>query len=172
MELQALIFDVDGTLADTERDGHRVAFNAAFAEAGLDWHWSVELYGQLLAITGGKERIRHFIETCQPPLPAEEDLTALIARLHQAKTRHYTALLAQGGIPLRPGVKRLLQEARAAGIRLAIATTTTPENVTALSGARPCRRAWAGLRSSLPAMWFPPRSQLRTSTSTPWSGWA
>jgi phosphoglycolate phosphatase-like HAD superfamily hydrolase len=69
MELQALIFDVDGTLADTERDGHRVAFNAAFAEAGLDWHWSVELYGQLLAITGGKERIRHFVATCQPPLP-------------------------------------------------------------------------------------------------------
>jgi HAD superfamily hydrolase (TIGR01509 family) len=132
MELQALIFDVDGTLADTERDGHRVAFNAAFAEAGLDWHWSVELYGQLLAITGGKERIRHFVATCQPPLPPGEDLNALIARLHQAKTRHYTALLAQGGIPLRPGVKRLLQEARAAGIRLAIATTTTPENVTAL----------------------------------------
>ncbi|MGQ9837027.1 MAG: HAD family hydrolase [Cyanobacteriota bacterium] len=132
MQLQALIFDVDGTLADTERDGHRVAFNAAFAEAGLDWQWSVELYGQLLAITGGKERIRHFIEREQPPLPPGEDLTDLIANLHRAKTRHYTTLLAQGRIPLRTGVKRLLQEAKAAGIRLAIATTTTPENVTAL----------------------------------------
>lgn len=132
MQLQALIFDVDGTLADTERDGHRVAFNAAFAEAGLDWQWSVELYGQLLAVTGGKERIRHFIDTEHPPLPQEADLTDLIARLHKAKTRHYTALLAQGGIPLRTGVKRFLQEAKTAGIRLAIATTTTPENVTAL----------------------------------------
>ncbi|MEN9221468.1 MAG: HAD family hydrolase [Thermostichus sp. BF3_bins_97] len=132
MQLQALIFDVDGTLADTERDGHRVAFNAAFAEAGLDWQWSVELYGQLLAVTGGKERIRHFIDIAQPPLPPTDDLIGLIAQLHKAKTRHYTALLAQGGIPLRTGVKRFLQEAKTAGIRLAIATTTTPENVTAL----------------------------------------
>ena len=58
MTLEALIFDVDGTLADTERDGHRVAFNQAFAEAGLDWHWGVGLYGELLAVTGGKERMR------------------------------------------------------------------------------------------------------------------
>ena len=132
MELQALLFDVDGTLADTERDGHRVAFNAAFAEAGLDWHWSEALYGELLAVTGGKERIRHYLATCRPdyPLPAEAD--GFIAGLHAAKTRHYTELLGRGGIPLRPGVERLLHEARAAGLRLAIATTTTPENVTAL----------------------------------------
>jgi HAD superfamily hydrolase (TIGR01509 family) len=132
MPLQAFIFDVDGTLADTERDGHRVAFNQAFSAAGLDWHWDVELYGKLLAVTGGKERMRHYLDRYRPDWVRPADLDSLIVRLHAAKTRHYTALLAQGGIPLRPGVARLLNEARAAGIRFAIATTTTPENVTAL----------------------------------------
>lgn len=128
----ALIFDVDGTLADTERDGHRPAFNAAFADAGLDWHWSVETYGELLAVTGGKERIRHFIDTRHPTLPRIEDLGSFIADLHRRKTAHYLEMLRGGAIPLRPGVMRLLREARAAGVRLAIATTTTPENVETL----------------------------------------
>jgi HAD superfamily hydrolase (TIGR01509 family) len=130
--LKALIFDVDGTLADTERDGHRVAFNLAFKEAGLDWDWTVELYGKLLEITGGKERILHFINTCSPNYPEQSDLKGWIAGLHKAKTKFYTTLLADGTIPLRPGVRRLLEEARAKGLRLAIATTTTPENVDAL----------------------------------------
>jgi HAD superfamily hydrolase (TIGR01509 family) len=132
MTLAAFIFDVDGTLADTERDGHRVAFNQAFAEAGLDWSWNVALYGALLAVTGGKERMRFYLDRFRPDWERPADLDSLIAQLHAAKTRHYTKLLAQGGIPLRPGVARLLDEARAAGIRLAIATTTTPENVTVL----------------------------------------
>jgi len=131
-KLKALLFDVDGTVSDTERDGHRVAFNQAFSEVGLDWHWSVETYGRLLEVTGGKERIRHFIDTFQPAFDLPEDLDGFIRKLHQTKTRHYLALLESAAIPLRPGIKRLLIEARAAGLRLGIATTTTPANVTTL----------------------------------------
>ncbi|MBW8363211.1 MAG: HAD family hydrolase [Rhizobium sp.] len=132
MTLHALLFDVDGTLADTERDGHRPAFNQAFADAGLDWHWDVALYGKLLAVTGGKERMKHYIDHFRPDYRKPDHFDELVAELHKAKTRIYSALAAQGGIPMRPGVKRLLVEARAAGLRLAIATTTTPENVTVL----------------------------------------
>lgn len=129
---KALIFDVDGTLADTERDGHRPAFNDAFAAAGLDWNWDPVRYGELLRVTGGKERIRDFMasEGIQPDPDVELD--GFIAGLHRAKTDCYLARLRTGTIPLRPGVLRLLREARAAGIRLAIATTTTPDNVTEL----------------------------------------
>lgn len=130
-ELQALLFDVDGTLADTE-EVHRQSFNQAFADAGLDWNWSRQRYGELLAVTGGKERIRFFLDTEGIHLAPPQGLDAFIAELHRAKTECYTRTVGAGGLPLRPGVKRLLMEARAAGLRLAIATTTTPENVTAL----------------------------------------
>lgn len=129
---QALIFDVDGTLAETERDGHRPAFNQAFTDYGLDWHWDEALYGRLLDITGGKERIRHFAECCAPAIAARPDFDQLVKCLHAAKTVHYLRLVDQGRLPFRPGVARLIAEARQAGIRLAIATTTSPENVEAL----------------------------------------
>ena len=131
-QLQAFLFDVDGTLADTERDGHRVAFNRAFDEYGIGWHWSVDTYGQLLAVTGGKERMRFYAEKFIDKADIPDGLEEKIPELHAAKTRHYTELLSTGAIPLRSGVERLINEARQRGFRLAIATTTTPENVTAL----------------------------------------
>ncbi|QLQ24130.1 MAG: HAD family hydrolase [Dechloromonas sp.] len=130
--LHALIFDVDGTLAETERDGHRPAFNAAFAEAGLDWNWDEALYGDLLDITGGKERISHFAARHAPDIAGDPDFAVLVRQLHRAKTAHYLRLVDQGCLPLRPGIARLIDEARQAGIRLAIATTTSPANVEAL----------------------------------------
>ncbi len=128
MPLEALIWDVDGTLAETE-EGHRAAFNAAFAEAGLGWHWDVALYARLLAVAGGKERIRHYLDTTPGAGTLDADA---VRRLHAAKTAHYVAAVSAGSVALRPGVRRLLHEARAAGLRLAIATTTSPDNVRAL----------------------------------------
>jgi len=130
-ELQAVLLDVDGTLADTE-ELHRQAFNHAFAAAGLDWVWSEALYHELLAVTGGKERIRYYLERWRPDYRLPDDGADFIASLHRSKTGWYVNALAGGRVPLRPGVERLLRDARAAGLRLAIVTTTTPDNVMAL----------------------------------------
>jgi len=126
--LEALIFDVDGTLADTERDGHRVAFNQAFSDAGLDWNWDTVLYGKLLKISGGKERMSRYMADKGDQHLLNTNPT-LISDLHGAKNLLYSEMLQHGRISLRPGVRRLLSDARDAGLRLAIATTTSRVNV-------------------------------------------
>jgi HAD superfamily hydrolase (TIGR01509 family) len=131
MTIKAIIFDVDGTLADTE-DGHRQSFNKAFAENGLDWHWDVALYDKLLKVTGGKERIKYFVSDFLQGYTKPENFDDFVKHLHAVKTGHYTAMLREGAIPLRPGIRQLIRDAHAAGIKLAIATTTTAENVSAL----------------------------------------
>ncbi len=131
MTIKAIIFDVDGTLADTE-DGHRQSFNKAFAENGLDWNWDVALYDKLLKVTGGKERIKYYVAEFLAGYAKPDNFDDFVKHLHAVKTGHYTAMLREGQIPLRPGIKQLITDAHAAGITLAIATTTTPENVSAL----------------------------------------
>lgn len=131
MSLRALIFDVDGTLADTE-EAHRQAFNAAFAARKLPWRWARREYASLLKVAGGKERISRYIDGLGLAPADKERLQREVPELHRAKTRRYAELLARGGVPLRPGVERLCREARAAGLKLAIASTTTPGNVRAL----------------------------------------
>ncbi|NJR69183.1 MAG: HAD-IA family hydrolase [Synechococcales cyanobacterium CRU_2_2] len=174
--LQAIIFDVDGTLADNERDGHRIAFNQTFSAAGLDWIWSERDYGKLVEIGGGKERIRHYMatrdmtirdiamrgktesqskskETLEEILKEQEqadlrvkisdrfgdparteelELDTWVQQLHGVKMNLYQQLIAERRIPLRPGVLRLLQECRQAGVRLAIATTSALPSALAL----------------------------------------
>ncbi|BBB22493.1 HAD family hydrolase [Abyssogena phaseoliformis symbiont OG214] len=131
MALEALIFDVDGTLANTERDGHLKAFNLAFKELGLDWHWSNEAYHELLNVTGGQLRIKYYLKKYNP-IFEHQYLDDFVASIHQLKTKIYVSLMDEGAVPLRIGVKRLFNEARKANLRLAIATTTTLANVDAL----------------------------------------
>ena len=129
--IEALIFDCDGVLVDTERDGHRVAFNKAFADLGIDATWSVERYGELLKIAGGKERMtRHFDET---RWPVEDDARGdLIKKLHERKTAIFMELLDDGGMVLRPGVARLVDEAIAANIPIAVCSTSADRAVNAV----------------------------------------
>ncbi len=122
MDLAALIFDVDGTLAETERDAHRMGFNTAFEEAGLPDRWDPELYGELLGVPGGKERIRHYWTQHKGEPEPDPDF---VRRLHERKQEVYAERVRAGQVPPRSGILRLLREAREAGIRLAIATTTS-----------------------------------------------
>lgn len=129
--MQALIFDVDGTLADTET-AHLQAFNAAFAEVGLDWCWDEALYTRLLKVAGGKERLMHYWRMVDPDEARGCKVKETIDAVHAIKTRHYAERVSSGRLPLRPGIARLIEEAGNAGMPIAIATTTTPANLDAL----------------------------------------
>ncbi|HEX8011153.1 MAG TPA: HAD-IA family hydrolase [Casimicrobiaceae bacterium] len=140
MSLEALIFDFDGTLADTE-ETHRQAFNDAFLRFGLKWEWPKPLYRELLKVSGGKERISRYIGTLPLSLDDKAQLRRLVPALHRTKTQLYAELIADGRCPLRPGVARLFGEARAAGARLSIVSTSASANVDALL-ARHLGRSW------------------------------
>ena len=131
--LQALIFDVDGTLADTELS-HLAAFNAAFEQDGLPWEWDEALYTELLEISGGKERITYYWRQTQPDLKIidEAAFTDTVQRIHDQKTAFYEHMVKDGSVELRPGVLKLIDEAHEAGLQLAIATTTSPVNISTL----------------------------------------
>ena len=131
MPLEALIFDMDGTMADTE-EAHRQAFNAAFLEHGLFWDWSRKKYTELLLVSGGRERIAAYVESLRAKEEEKAKLRQLAASIHRTKTRIYNELITEGRVPLRAGVARLVREARAAGRKLAIASTTSAANVTQL----------------------------------------
>jgi len=131
MRLRALLFDVDGTLADTE-ERHRLAFNAAFAGAGLGWHWDRALYRNLLRVSGGRERMHAWLAAVDPGRARAPETDALVARLHVDKTRRFDESLRADPLPLRPGVVRLMDEAARAGVQVALVTTTTPVNIEAL----------------------------------------
>ncbi len=129
MSIKAIIFDVDGTLSETE-EAHRQAFNQTFKEFGLDWHWSQELYGELLKTTGGKERMTAFLTSrSEPADPAK------IAEIHERKTAVYGELIASGMADLRPGIADLIIDAAKNGVRVAVATTTNRPNVDKLAEA-------------------------------------
>jgi HAD superfamily hydrolase (TIGR01509 family) len=132
MALKALIFDCDGVLVDTERDAHRVGFNLAFAEHGIDAEWSVELYARLLLTAGGKERMRVYFDEFGWPQGADSDEAkdALIADLHKTKTRITSEIVTS--LPVRPGILRIIDEARAAGVRLGVCTTSNPKFIDAV----------------------------------------
>lgn len=130
--LRGLLFDFDGTIAETERFGHRVAYNLAFAELGLDWVWNEALYGELLAVAGGKERLRYYLDAFRPDLRDDPALAGMITEIHAVKVRHFTQIAPT--IPLRPGFARLVREAHSAGVAVAIVTTASKRGVEALLG--------------------------------------
>lgn len=133
--LRAICFDLDGTLADTERLGHRPAYNKAFKAAGLSWRWTPKFYRKLLRQPGGgRDRLRYYLDNYNPKIAdsatvVADDPEALIHDLHSRKSEYFDRLVRDGSVPLRPGVARLFREASAAGIRLAIVSNASRATV-------------------------------------------
>ncbi|HEX7709314.1 MAG TPA: HAD-IA family hydrolase [Sphingomonadaceae bacterium] len=130
--MKAIIFDCDGVLVDTERDGHRVGFNRAFKQFGIDAEWDVPLYGRLLQVAGGKERMRAYFDEFGWPEGRSESRDELILALHKAKTEITAGLVAEGALPLRPGIARIVDAALNAGIKLGVCTTSNPRFIDAV----------------------------------------
>ena len=128
--LRGVILDFDGTIAETERFGHRLAYNRAFSELGLDWDWNEEIYGDLLTVAGGRQRLLYYLQRYRPRQCSQASAADLIARVHRAKIRHFETIAPT--IPFRPGLLRLVREAHAADIKVAIATTASNSGVEAL----------------------------------------
>jgi HAD superfamily hydrolase (TIGR01509 family) len=126
--MEALIFDCDGVLVDTERDGHRVAFNKAFEEKSINAVWDVDEYKELVKVAGGKERMKHFFDKNGWP-DKYSDKEELIVELHKLKTQIFMKMIESGALPLRPGIKRLIDEAIANKIMLAVCSTSNEKSV-------------------------------------------
>lgn len=127
--MEALIFDCDGVLVDTERDGHRVAFNRAFEQLGLDLTWDEELYGELLKVSGGKERMRYYFNETGWPDQAEGREDEFIKEAHALKTSIFMDIIEGGELKLRSGVKRMVDEALDDGLRLGVCSTSNQRSV-------------------------------------------
>ncbi len=130
--LEAILWDVDGVLAESERDGHRVAFNLAFEACGLPWRWGEARYAELLRITGGRERLRHDMNSRSDAPALADEREALVHAVHAKKNSFYAGLVREAKIPLRDGVAELMRECRERGVRMGIATTTSRSNVDVL----------------------------------------
>lgn len=129
-KLKAIFFDMDGTIVDTEKDGHRVAFNKAFTLFGINAEWSIAKYHELLQIAGGKERMKfYFQEEGKKYLPEEASLNEIVQQLHLLKTEIFISLIENGSLPLRPGIKRIMLEAKEKGILVGICTTSNEKAV-------------------------------------------
>lgn len=142
--IEALLWDVDGTLAETERDGHRIAFNQAFQALNIPWRWNEQRYGALLKVSGGRERLLHDMRF-QEDAPAESGAREQLAEsVHRLKNQLYADIVAGGLLTLRDGVRELMEDCVQAGVRMGIVTTTSRCNVDALL-ARQLGDSWRSL---------------------------
>src|SRR5258707_3715685 len=130
--IKSILWDVDGTLAETERDGYLKAFNHACEALGLPWRWSEPRYGELLAVAGGRERLLHDMQSQRPAPTHPQERQALAERVHHLKNELYARIVAAGELPLREGVRELLDDCERARVRLGIVTTTSRSNVEVL----------------------------------------